>query len=113
MFSGEFRAQRADALHDDNLELVGDLGHEAGDLLHQAVHRALIASLEQRGDGQRGNAAVHVGDQVLKVKVTGGDGGWVFDGHLGEGTESLKNKNIYFHGGHMLSHFANQHGTFF
>lgn len=55
-----------------DLELVRDLGHKRGDLLHESVHAALTAGLEQCGDGQRGDAAVRVGDQVLQVQVAGG-----------------------------------------
>lgn len=34
LLAGEFEAQGADSLHDCNLELVGNLGHEGGNLLH-------------------------------------------------------------------------------
>lgn len=54
-----------------DLELVRDLRDEGGDLLHEAVHAALAARLQQRGDGQGRDAAVRVGDQVLQVQVTG------------------------------------------
>eukprot|EP00160_Parvularia_atlantis_P016157 Unigene4981_Nuclearia_a/m.15262 Unigene4981_Nuclearia_a/g.15262 ORF Unigene4981_Nuclearia_a/g.15262 Unigene4981_Nuclearia_a/m.15262 type:complete len:497 (-) Unigene4981_Nuclearia_a:1004-2494(-) len=52
LLARELDAQRADGLDHDDLELVCDLGHEALDLLHQAVDRGLAARLEQGGDGQ-------------------------------------------------------------
>lgn len=65
-----------------DLELIWDLGHERRDLLHESVHAALAARLEQSGDGQRGNAAVRVGDQVLQVQVARCHSWWVLHGHL-------------------------------
>lgn len=40
------------------LELIGDLGHEGGDLLHKTVNTALAACLEECGDGQCSDAAI-------------------------------------------------------
>lgn len=52
-----------------DLELVRDFRDKRGDLLHEPVHAALTARLQQSGDGQCGNAAVRVCDQVLQVQV--------------------------------------------
>ena len=82
MLAGELGAQRAHGGHDHDLELVWDLAHEGADLLHEAVHAALATGLEESGDGQCGDAAVHVGDQVLKVQIAGGDGCRVRHGNL-------------------------------
>ena len=57
---GELGAEGADGLHHHNLELVGDLGDEAGDLLHEPVHARLRASLQQGGDGQGGDGPVRI-----------------------------------------------------
>lgn len=65
-----------------DLELVRDLRDERGDLLHESVHAALTAGLEQSGDGQRGDAAVRVSDQVLQVQVACGHSRWMLHGHL-------------------------------
>lgn len=65
-----------------DLELIRDLGDEGGDLFHEAVHAALTARLQQRGDGQSSDAAVRVSDQVLQVQVTGGHCRWVLHCHL-------------------------------
>jgi len=34
-----------DCLHDDNFELIGNLGHERRNLLHQTIYTALTARL--------------------------------------------------------------------
>lgn len=60
---GQNGGQNSSPLAD--LELVRDLRDKGGDLLHEPVHAALAARLQQRGDGQRGDAAVGVGDEVL------------------------------------------------
>lgn len=65
-----------------HLELVRDLRDEGGDLLHEPVHAALAARLQQRGDGQRGDAAVGVGDEVLQVQVARRHGRGMLHGHL-------------------------------
>ena len=65
-----------------DLELVRDLGDERGDLFHESVHAALTARLQQSGDGQRGDAAVGVGDQVLQVQVARSHSWWMLHGHL-------------------------------
>lgn len=65
-----------------DLKLVRDLRDKRGDLFHESVHAALAAGLEQSGDGQRGDAAVGVGDQVFQVQVAGSHGGWMLHGHL-------------------------------
>ena len=52
-----------------DLKLVGDLGHEGGDLLHEALNLALRAGLEERRDGERGNRAVRIRDHILQVQV--------------------------------------------
>lgn len=77
MLARELGAERPDGRHHHHLELVRDLTHEGTDLLHQPVHTALTASLQQGGDGQGGDAAVHVSDEVLQVQVAGGDGSGV------------------------------------
>ena len=82
MLAGELGTQRADGLHDDNLELIRDLRHKAGDLLHEAVNTAFVASLEKGGDGQRGDAAVHICYEILKVKVASSHCSRMLDGHL-------------------------------
>lgn len=41
----EFEAQRADSIDDNDLELIGDIGHERRDLLHQAVDRGFVTGL--------------------------------------------------------------------
>ncbi len=87
MLARELHAERADGVNHDDLELVGDLRHEAGYLLHEAVDAALVARLEQGGDGECGYGAVLVGDKVLQVEVAGGDGSWVADGDLVEGLD--------------------------
>lgn len=65
-----------------HLKFIRDLRHKRGDLLHEAVHAALAASLQQGGNGQGGDAAVGVGDQVLQVEIARGHGRWVLHGHL-------------------------------
>jgi hypothetical protein len=52
LLAGEFETECSDGLDDCDLELIGDLGHEACDLLHQSVHTGLVPGLEQRGDGK-------------------------------------------------------------
>ena len=41
-----------------------------------------VSYLEERGDGERGDAAVDVGDQVLQVQVTRSHGRGVLHRHL-------------------------------
>ncbi len=55
MFPWELQAQSLDRLHHDHLELVRNLAHERGDLLHQPVHGRLGSGLQQRRDGQGGD----------------------------------------------------------
>jgi len=45
MFCGKLEAERADRIDNDDFKFIRDLAHEAGDLLHQAVHGCLIAGL--------------------------------------------------------------------
>ena len=52
MLLRELGAEGADGLHHHDLELVGDLGDEAGDLLHETVHAGLGPGLEQGRDGE-------------------------------------------------------------
>ena len=78
----ELEAERANGLDHHHLELVRDLRDEGGDLLHQPVDRRLAARLQQRRDGQRGDRAVRVRDQVLQVHVAGRHGRRVRHGHL-------------------------------
>ena len=79
---GELQAQGADGLHHHDLELVGDVRHEGGHLLEQALHAALRACLQQRGDGQRGDAAILVRDEGLHVQVAVHHRSWVGLSHL-------------------------------
>ena len=58
-----------DSLDDDDLELVGDLVHEGRDLLHQAVHRALRARLEQSRDGQRRDRSAQTTNQTIVSRI--------------------------------------------
>jgi hypothetical protein len=74
LLAGELETERADGLHDGDLELVRDLGHEAGDLLHQPVHTGLVAGLEEGGNSESGDGAVAVGDQELDIRVAHADG---------------------------------------
>lgn len=69
LLARELQAQGANGLDDCDLELVGDIGHEARDLLHETVNTGLVSGLEQRGDGERGNGAVGVGDEGLDIGV--------------------------------------------
>lgn len=59
-------------------------------LFEEAVNAAFIASLEQGGDGQGGNAAVLVGDQALHVNVAVGDGHGVGHCHVVQCAHSCK-----------------------
>lgn len=68
-----------------DLELIRDLRDKGGDLLHEPVHTALAARLQESGDGQRGNAAVGVSDEVLQVQVARGHSGGMLHGHLADG----------------------------
>ena len=77
-------------LHHDNLELIRYVVEEGRDGLHEAIHGALGAGLEQGGDGERGDGAVHVLDEVLQVQVAGGDGVGVRHGYLAEGADSCE-----------------------
>jgi hypothetical protein len=77
-------AQSLNGVHHDDLELVRDVVDKVGDLLHQAVDSGLGASLEQGGNGQRGDGAVHVADEVLHVGVAHRDGERMGRRHLVE-----------------------------
>ncbi len=77
LLAGELEAERPDGLDDGDLELVGDLRHEAGDLLHQAVDAGLVAGLQERRDGEGGDGAVAVGDEKFDVGVADADGQWL------------------------------------
>ena len=46
MLCRELGAKRADSVDNDYFELVTDLGHEASDLLDEAIDRGFVASLE-------------------------------------------------------------------
>lgn len=59
-------------------------------LFEEAVNAAFIASLEQGGNGQGGNAAVLVRDQALHVNVAVGDGHGVCHCHLVQCAHSCK-----------------------
>ena len=52
---GKLGAKGANGLHHNNLELVRDLGDEAGYLLHEPVNARFGAGLEQGRDGQGGD----------------------------------------------------------
>jgi len=71
-------------LKPSHLELIRDLRDEGGDLFHEAVHAALTAGLEQSGDGQRGDAAVRICNQVLQIQVARSHSWWMLHGHLME-----------------------------
>mmetsp|Transcript_70958 Transcript_70958/g.199011 ORF Transcript_70958/g.199011 Transcript_70958/m.199011 type:complete len:258 (-) Transcript_70958:632-1405(-) len=101
-----FEAELPDGGDYDHLELVGDLVHEAVDLLHEPVHAGLRPRLEQRGDGEGGDRAVGVGDEGLHVVVTLDDGhrvahrdlaeaahGRVAEGRLRRREEELEHRN--------------------
>jgi hypothetical protein len=45
LLSRELETKRADGIDNDDFELVGDIGHEGRDLLHQSVDRSLVTSL--------------------------------------------------------------------
>lgn len=99
LLAGELEAKRADSLDDRDLELVGDLRHEAGDLLHEAIDAGLVSGLEESGDGKGGDRSVAVGDEELDVGVAdvngvGLEGGEVVEdaegGELGDGTRRRK-----------------------
>ena len=55
MLLGKLGAKGANGLHHNNLELVRDLGDEAGYLLHEPVNARFGAGLEQGRDGQGGD----------------------------------------------------------
>jgi hypothetical protein len=57
---GELGAEGADGLHHHNLELVRDLGDEAGNLLHQPVHARLRPGFQQGGDRQRRDGPIRI-----------------------------------------------------
>lgn len=98
------RAQTVD------LELVRDLGHEGGDLLHEAVDAALAARLEQGGDGQRGDAAVRVRHQVFQVQVTGRHRGRVLHGHL-SGSKAMRTQTGHRRPSAVLQAFRWAHAS--
>mmetsp|Transcript_4894 Transcript_4894/g.17633 ORF Transcript_4894/g.17633 Transcript_4894/m.17633 type:complete len:665 (+) Transcript_4894:501-2495(+) len=79
---GELDAELVHGVHDHNLELVSNLGHERGHLLHQPVDARLVSRLEQRGDGQSGDGPVLVRDQGLHVDVAVTNSHGVVDGDL-------------------------------
>ena len=74
LLARELEAKSPDGLDDGNLELVGNFGHEASNLLHQSIDTSLVTSLEQRRNSKRGNGAVRVGDEELNVLVARSDG---------------------------------------
>ena len=76
-----------------DLELIRDLRNKRRDLLHESVHAALAARLEQGGDGQCGDAAVGVCDQVLQVQVARSHRWWVLHGHL---VDVIKITGLFF-----------------
>ena len=59
-------------------------------LLEQAVHTALISSLEQGGDGKGSNGAVLIRYEALHVNIAVGDGHGVCHGHLVQCTHCSK-----------------------
>lgn len=59
-------------------------------LLQQAVYTALVASLEQSGDGQGGNAAILVRNEALHVNVAVGHSHGVRHGHFVQGAHGSK-----------------------
>ena len=82
VLGGELDAQRPDRLDHHDLELVRQLADEVPDLLHQPVDRPLVARLEQRGDRQRGDRPVAVGDQRLHLDIAVGHQRRMRHGHL-------------------------------
>ena len=103
----ELEAERSNGVDNDDLELVGDVGHEGCDLLHQAVHGCLVSGLglaqiktvgcathlQQGGDGICGDRSVRVGDQVLHIHVAGRDSGRLGHGELVQRLDSRELEN--------------------
>jgi len=47
-----FHAQLANGLHNHHLELIPDICHKGGYLLHQSVHTSFISSFQEGGDSK-------------------------------------------------------------
>ena len=47
MLARELGTHTLNGLHHDGLELIRDLRHEAGDLLHKTLHTGLTTSLDE------------------------------------------------------------------
>jgi len=71
----ELEAKGPDCLHDGNLKLIRDFGHEAGNLLHEAIHASLITGLQKGCDGKCRDGPVAVGDEQLDIWIAIADGG--------------------------------------
>lgn len=87
LFRRELQAKCADGLHNRDLELVGDVGHEGADLLHESVDAGLVASLEEGSDGESGNRTVGVGDEAFNVRVALADSIGLERGELVQDTD--------------------------
>lgn len=90
LLAGELQAQSSDSLDNSNLELVGNLRHEARDLLHQSVNTGLVTGLEKGGDGECSNRAVSVGNEELDIGIAHADGAGLEGGKVVEDSESGK-----------------------
>lgn len=126
LLAGELEAERSDSFDDGDLEFVGNLRHEGGDLLHQAVHASLVARLEKGRDGKGGDGPVAVRDEELDVGIAhvdsvGLERGKVVEdaerGELGNGAgrrqEELKNVDgLGDLGVRNVSHIADSLGCF-
>mmetsp|Transcript_7569 Transcript_7569/g.17877 ORF Transcript_7569/g.17877 Transcript_7569/m.17877 type:complete len:307 (-) Transcript_7569:430-1350(-) len=73
LLAGVLQAQPLDGPNHFHLEHVGDIVHERGNLLDQALHVGFVAGLQQGGEGQGGNVAVGVCEQGLHVRVAPGN----------------------------------------
>lgn len=74
LLAGELEAQRADGFDNGNLELVRDLRHEAGNVLHKTIHAGFVAGLQESRDSKGRNGSVAVRDEELNIGVADIDG---------------------------------------
>lgn len=95
LLGGEFEAECSDSVDDDDLELVRDLAHELGDLLHEAVNGSFITGLEEGRDGESCDTSVVVVDEFLHVEVASLNGVGVSLSKFGESTDGGKLKSRF------------------